>query len=1194
MLSAFTARPIIELKQRDKSKIETILAYGDRVLVGLNTGSLRIYRVNDVSPPESQPPNTESNGTSSRPASKSGPPAVKPTDLLREVEKFSSRAIEQLAIIKEANTIVSLSAYQISLHDLSSYELVETLTRTKNATCFAVTSNIVKDAATGIPEIISRLAVAVKRRLLLWNWHESELSEDVTEIVLSEAVRSVTWATATKIVCGMNAGYVMVDIETSAVTEINGSGAAAAGGQGSRFGASMGYMGLGGYMPKPLAVKLADGEMLLAKDINSLFIDAEGKPLDKRQIPWQAAPDGIGYNYPYILALQPPSKGSLEVWNPDTLSLLQAITLPGAAQLHFAPPTVSLAHAAKGFHVSSDRAVWKMDATDYDSQIAELIEQKKYDEAISVLSMLEDALLTDKTGTMREVKMLKAEVLFRAKKYRSSLDLFNEDDVHAPPERVLKLYPRMIAGVLSAEAQQEDTSASEPEQGEESQEQSSDEGKASDEKPAAEDTAAVVEAAASPNKGGAFARYWPMGGGQKKADSDTASITSKNSKIGTASTDKDGDAASVNAPKTSAAIAGDAPLEGQDLLDAVRELNSYLAGTRARLQRVLDPSTGKLKRQSTTTSAATNTTSNSVDTSFLVDPAQLDSDQKLEESIKSTFTLVDTTLFRAYMFSQPKLAGSLFRIANFCDPKVVNEMLLENHRYSELVDFFYGKKLHREALTLLRRFGTAPEESGKEEHESKGLVTWLKPKLGASDEKGEDEKADGKKEDGHTNGDAAEIPINASEIPPQLRGTQRTILYLQSLPPDMVDLVLEFSDWVLRRDPDAGMEVFLADSENAETLPRDQVVKFLSNIDEKLELRYLEHILNELGDGTPDFHNRIVQLMVKMLKEMPNEETEEKEQLAEKLVHFLKEGGRGGRQYSLGKAYELLPRDDPIFYEPLAIVLSNRGSDKQALEIYVFKMQDYDKAEEYETTCSFEIILEFLLFMTMLLYQTTNAQYFRYCNRIHMARSDSPTTSTTPWSPTGPRESRPTSPNQKTDEDDKDDDPDSNPSIYNTLLSLYLTPPPPHKPNLDPALDLLSKHGSRLPAASTLSLIPNDLPVKELESYFFSRIRAANSKLAESRIVEGLRRAMLVDTQALLLLGDGLPGGYGGRSRQVLVGEEKVCGVCHKRLSNSVVAVLPDNGVVHYGCLGRSGKGSVRGTGAGRTVVAGAWARSSG
>ena len=28
MLSAFTAQPIVELKQRDKSKIESILAYG--------------------------------------------------------------------------------------------------------------------------------------------------------------------------------------------------------------------------------------------------------------------------------------------------------------------------------------------------------------------------------------------------------------------------------------------------------------------------------------------------------------------------------------------------------------------------------------------------------------------------------------------------------------------------------------------------------------------------------------------------------------------------------------------------------------------------------------------------------------------------------------------------------------------------------------------------------------------------------------------------------------------------------------------------------------------------------------------------------------------------------------------------------------------------------------------------------------
>jgi hypothetical protein len=61
-----------------------------------------------------------------------------------------------------------------------------------------------------------------------------------------------------------------------------------------------------------------------------------------------------------------------------------------------------------------------------------------------------------------------------------------------------------------------------------------------------------------------------------------------------------------------------------------------------------------------------------------------------------------------------------------------------------------------------------------------------------------------------------------------------------------------------------------------------------------------------------------------------------------------------------------------------------------------------------------------------------------------------------------------------------------------------------------------------------------------------------------------------VSAQAALLLGDGLPGGAGGRNRRVVVQDERVCGVCHKRLGGSVVAVLPDNSVVHYGCLSRA------------------------
>jgi hypothetical protein len=97
--------------------------------------------------------------------------------------------------------------------------------------------------------------------------------------------------------------------------------------------------------------------------------------------------------------------------------------------------------------------------------------------------------------------------------------------------------------------------------------------------------------------------------------------------------------------------------------------------------------------------------------------------------------------------------------------------------------------------------------------------------------------------------------------------------------------------------------------------------------------------------------------------------------------------------------------------------------------------------------------------------------------------------------------------------------------------------------------------------------------VAQLESYFRGRMRSANSAVNETRVVAGLRKTALFASQSLLFLGDGIPGGQGGRNRRVVISEERVCGVCHKRIGGSVVAVLPDNAVVHYGCLNRVGGG---------------------
>jgi hypothetical protein len=213
------------------------------------------------------------------------------------------------------------------------------------------------------------------------------------------------------------------------------------------------------------------------------------------------------------------------------------------------------------------------------------------------------------------------------------------------------------------------------------------------------------------------------------------------------------------------------------------------------------------------------------------------------------------------MLAKPQLAGALFRIPNFCDPDVVNEKLLETGRYSELVDFFHGKKLHRPALELLKRFGMSKDEN---------------------------------------------------ETPATLQGPQRTVGYLQNLPPEMIDLILEFAEWPLRADPTLGMEIFLADTENAETLPRDRVVNFLQGIDAKLAVKYLEHVINELNDLNPEYHNRLIEAYIQELRSREDRDSESWRGLMQRLTSFLKTSNET-KSHSLSKAFGLIPKDGRFY-----------------------------------------------------------------------------------------------------------------------------------------------------------------------------------------------------------------------------------------------------------------------------------------
>jgi Vam6/Vps39-like protein vacuolar protein sorting-associated protein 39 len=240
------------------------------------------------------------------------------------------------------------------------------------------------------------------------------------------------------------------------------------------------------------------------------------------------------------------------------------------------------------------------------------------------------------------------------------------------------------------------------------------------------------------------------------------------------------------------------------------------------------------------------------------------SEHEWEEKLHNVAKMVDTALFRTYMLVSPTLAGPLFRLDNFCDPEVVTVKLYDTGRYIDLIDFLHGKKLHRDALEVLQRFG-----KDEADHEA---------------------------------------------TPEALRGPQRTVGYLQQLPPEMIDLILEYAEWPLRTDAEVGMEVFLADTENAETLPRHKVLDFLSGIDKLLAVKYLEHIINEWNDGSPDFHQTLVDLYLDRLKnqgDMPGfKDDEEKEAWKIRLQDFLKSSS----QYNRGKVFRQLPSDGMYRY----------------------------------------------------------------------------------------------------------------------------------------------------------------------------------------------------------------------------------------------------------------------------------------
>lgn len=177
-------------------------------------------------------------------------------------------------------------------------------------------------------------------------------------------------------------------------------------------------------------------------------------------------------------------------------------------------------------------------------------------------------------------------------------------------------------------------------------------------------------------------------------------------------------------------------------------------------------------------------------------------------TVEQIQTAIDTTLFKCYTLINPGLIGSLIRVENHCDPQLVVKTLKERNSMNELIDFYFKRGMHTEALNLLVELAKAS--------------------------------------------DAPELVVR----------------YLHRLKGDQLPLIIDFSKWLISEDEGYGIKIFI-DSPYSDTFDRFKVMKFLQTQSDNLERMFLEFIIFELHETATTFHTRLCELYMIQLDTNP-------------------------------------------------------------------------------------------------------------------------------------------------------------------------------------------------------------------------------------------------------------------------------------------------------------------------------------
>ncbi|XP_072024948.1 vam6/Vps39-like protein [Amphiura filiformis] len=438
-------------------------------------------------------------------------------------------------------------------------------------------------------------------------------------------------------------------------------------------------------------------------------------------------------------------------------------------------------------------------------------------------------------------------------------------------------------------------------------------------------------------------------------------------------------------------------------------------------------------------------------------------------SRKQMSLIIDTTLLKCYLQTNDALVAPLLRLKdNHCHLEESERILKKYTKYSELIILYEKMGLHKKALDLLMRQSQKPNST--------------------------------------------------------LKGHETTVAYLQRLGKDHFDLIKEYSQWVLKAHPEDGLKIFTEDIPEVESLPRPGVLDYLITKAKDLAIPYLEHIIHNCNDVTPDFHNKLIHLYREKVQEQLEEyipslpegqapvragtEPGELGELRRKLLFFL--------ETSLHYVPEKLLIHFPVdgFFEERALLLGRLGKHEQALAIYAHLLKDTRRAEDY-------------------------------CRRNYAI------------------------------------DREGNIDVYLCLFRTYISPPdpdslrimeniqPPPEPNINAALEVLEFHHDKIDTAKALEMLPDTTQVKNVYVFMKKVLEGKAMVKRSNQILKSLfySENLQVREQHIHY-----------QSSKCVITEERNCPVCKKRIGDSAFARLPNGVVVHYFCRNDMAKFSMEPT----------------